>query len=67
MMRVNKLIRLWLRGGRGVINAASTTTVSILLTFIIAPHRRELKHGCHPERSEGSALSSAGDPSLRSG
>ena len=47
-MRVNKLIRLWVHGGRGgihdasppvkgtgVMNAASTTTVSILLTFMI--------------------------------
>src|SRR6266567_5972029 len=48
IMRVNKLIRLWVHGGRGgihdasppvkrtgVMNAASTTTVSILLTFMI--------------------------------
>ncbi len=47
-MRVNKFIRLWVHGGRGgiddagppvkrtgVINAASPTSVSILLTFII--------------------------------
>src|SRR2546428_12657930 len=53
-MRVNKLIRLWVHGGRGgiydasplhrrtgVINAASTTTVSILLTFIIRPGYEE--------------------------
>ncbi len=49
-MRVNKFIRLWLRGGSGgihdasppvkrtgVMNAAAPTTVSILLTFISSP------------------------------
>ncbi len=34
-MRVNKFIRLWLRGGSGGIHDAATTTVSLLLTFII--------------------------------
>ena len=31
------------------------------------PHKHSLKHGCHPERSEGSLAGSSTDPSLRSG
>ena len=38
-MKGNKFIRLWVHRGSGVINAAATTIVSILLTFIMTPVR----------------------------
>ncbi len=36
-MRVNKFIRLWVHRGRGGIDDASPTSVSILLPFIMTP------------------------------
>ncbi len=70
-MRVNKFIRLWIHGGRGgiddasapvkgtgVINAAPTTTVSLLLTFIIASHRHQPKRKGEGEGKNGGGLAS---------
>ncbi len=55
-MKGNKLIRLWVHRGSGgiddtsplrrptgVINAAATTIVSILLTFIMTPVRKRVE------------------------